>query len=202
MRKRAPLLVYVPGGGFRERYDASPWVRRVAERRGFEFRAPDYPLSNPLGAYRRIRRVVAKAQRNGRDVYLYGESAGGTIAARLAEQGFGRAAAVNAPPSNLMRWKMPDAPNYWGEMRNGGPSTRRFLSPALHRSQSPILVQQSMTDSVVPGRMNARWARRDPKVRLRRYRGNHVAGTDLNAYLQNIRVALNYLDRQEGRRRR
>ena len=198
--KRPPLLLYIPGGGFVQRNDASELVSEVADNRGYDFRSVGYPLNNPLGAFRAARRQARRAQRNGRDVYLYGESAGGTIAARLAQMGFGRAAAVNAPPTDLTKWSLPGRENYWEGMQNNGMGTRRFLSPALQGpSKRPIMVQQSPTDTIVPGGPSREWARRDPRVHMSPYEGHHVGGESYATYPQNIRGAFNFLDRVRDR---
>jgi acetyl esterase/lipase len=197
-----PRLLLIPGGGFVERFDTMPYAAGgLGRARGFAVTNVRYRLNDPLAAWRQVRRLAQRARRNGRAVYAYGESAGGILAALLAERGLAEAAAVNAPPSDLTRWRLPGFPGYWAAMRNGSLSTRRLLSPALHPSTNPILVQQSSEDRIVPASMNRRWAERDPRVRMRAYAGPHVGGTDFATYVDNVSAALDYLDRHRAGRR-
>jgi acetyl esterase/lipase len=197
---KPPLLLLIPGGGFVERYDSMWFVARGLGRdEGYAVKELDYMLNNPLGAWKQIRGVARRARDNGREVYAYGESAGGNFAALLAQRGLATAASANAPPSDLTEWSFPGFPDYWAGMRNHSLRTRQFLSPAFHPSRSPILIQQSSTDAIVPASMNQRWAERDPNVRIREYAGFHVVGLDLNTYADNVRDALDYLGRQRAR---
>jgi acetyl esterase/lipase len=54
-----------------------------------------------------VQTAVADARRlreRGYRVFAYGDSAGGTLAALLADRGLVRAAVANEPPSNLIEW--------------------------------------------------------------------------------------------------
>jgi acetyl esterase/lipase len=202
-RDRPPLLLLIPGGGFVSLYSAQlTWVAKIARRQGFDPRTIAYTLDDPLGGWIDVRYLARRGRRNGREVYAYGESAGGDFAALLAEKGLALAASVNAPPSDLTEWSLPGAPDFWQEMAHHGPRTRLALSPALHPSRKPILVQQSPTDQVVPAGMNRGWAARDARVRLQTYAGNHVFGADFGTYGDNVRNALAFLKRQRKARAR
>lgn len=199
-----PLLLLIPGGGFVLRAETMPIAASgIGREMGFAVRTVRYRLNDPLTAWRQVRDLARRARANRRDVYAYGESAGGTLAALLAGRGLAVAAATNAPPSDLTRWRLPGYPHYWQRMENGGPRKRRALSPALRPTRGPVLVQHSETDTVVPASMSAAWARRDPRVTVSGYAGHHVVGKDLAAYPGLVREGLAFLaERRAGREAR
>jgi acetyl esterase/lipase len=187
--RRPPLLYVLPPGAFAFPVDRELMkeARQSARGHGFQVREIDYPLRNPMRAWRVVRDDARRAARNGRYVFAYGESAGGVLASLLAQKGIAEAAVSNAGPSNLSRlW---DAAG-WRESFGTDPRHRSFLSPALHSTENPILVQQSMTDEIVPGDINSRWAKRDPRVRFDGYTGPHIYGHN---YGMNLRTALGFL---------
>lgn len=110
------------------------WARRMARGPRLRRAADHLPLFDPLAAWHRVRDEARRLARRGRSLYAYGESAGGTLAALLAERCLVRAATVNAPVSDLTSWSLPGYPGFWESMRNAGPRTRALLSPRFTRA--------------------------------------------------------------------
>lgn len=189
-------MLYIPGGGFVSNiHNALP--NQYGHQAGFDVKRIDYTLNDPLTAWKEVKQAALKAKRSGRKVIAYGESAGGVFASRLAELGFADRAVANAPPSNLTNWNLNNDPNYWNTLKHHGMETRKYLSPAFHKSMNPILVQQSASDVVTPYNMNRRWAARDQKVGFQSYQGGHVLGDN---YTGNLTNAMTYLRKALKRR--
>jgi hypothetical protein len=189
---RPPLLYVLPPGGFM--YPAQPstmrQARQTARHNGDQVREIDYPLGDPLKAWRTVRNDARRAKQNGRQVYGYGESAGGVLAALLAKRGIAKAAVSNAPPSNLAHFQTPQV---WADIFHTGPRVLHALSPIYGRTRSPIMVQQSINGGDPFYAMNRRWAARDPRVRFSGYTGGHIYGDN---YAANIARAMKYLREQ------
>jgi acetyl esterase/lipase len=141
----------------------------LAKRRGFITVEVDYPLCNIAAAAETAFAEADKLQRHGYRVFAYGDSAGGTLAALLAERGLAQSAVAAAPASDLLHW--PDYSDeeyrHWFRVTR---AQRYRLSPAFHRSKRRILVLQG-NDGFKS--WNRAWAKRDPLVRYQSVPGDH-----------------------------
>jgi acetyl esterase/lipase len=179
-----PVLLLIHGGGFVE---GSPsgmdYAAAIAAGEGeFATLQPAYPLNNLAGAFERLADVARAAGEQGREVYAYGDSAGGAIAVWLASEGYVEAAAAKAPPTALVGWHSATARRYataavddhrsWRHL-HATPSVRRTYSTAFRRSLRPVRIYQSCGDIVVPCSINIGFSRRDRNVSLRSIWGPH-----------------------------
>ena len=95
------------------------------------------------------------------NVYAYGASAGGTLAALLSGDGLVAAAVAKAPVSDLVNWDWPLTPvrrratTNRSALSRGG---RDRLSPIAAPGKSPLLIYQGRADNVVPAAMNEAFA--------------------------------------------
>lgn len=201
-----PVLLLIHGGGFVEGAPgAMDYAAAIAAERGdFATLQPAYPLSDLAGAFERLREGTLALQAQGRDVYAYGDSAGGAIAVWLASHGYVSAAAAKAPPTALVGWRSATARHYataargdrrsWRHLR-ATPRTRRAYSTAFRRSERPVRIYQSCADLVVPCSINIGFAQRDPRVTLRHIWGRHK---DRAAKLFAFESGLRWLSAQAG----
>ena len=109
-----------------------------------------YPVGDLRGAWQAAR----DAARQHPGAYAVGESAGGTLALNLAEQGLVRGAVVMGPPVDLMTW--PGTPGWWREVRGATPRLRSSLT--VRRVRRPTVLVYGAEDDVVP-RKRVRGAR-------------------------------------------
>jgi pimeloyl-ACP methyl ester carboxylesterase len=167
---------------------------------GFAPHYLSYPLEDLPGAVVAAREEAARLrERFGRnDVYAYGASAGGTIAALLAGEGLVSAAVAKAPPSDLVRWEWPLSaygPDYY-ERIGASPAARRRLSPLRRPMARPLLVVQGRADRVVPPGMNEAFAAKFRRAHLWLVPGGHA--TD-RARSWVTRRSMRWLARTAGR---
>jgi acetyl esterase/lipase len=99
VRSKPPILLMFHAGGFIFNCTTPclAWAEDVAENHGFKARDIEYPLGSVPSAMAAAVDAVPPRRR----VFAYGESAGGLLAARLAQTGRVEAAAVQPPVSNL-----------------------------------------------------------------------------------------------------
>lgn len=174
-----PQLILIHGGSFlfHDPY-FRPLTRPKATAAGFVPHYLNYPLGDLPAAVaaarleaRRLRRQVGVE-----DVYVYGASAGGTLAAILAGEGDVHAAVAKAPVSDLATWEWPlgrYGSNYY-ETILAGPSARLRLSPVNRPETQPLLVVQGRSDGVVPPVMNEAFAAKFRRVHLWLVPGGHT----------------------------
>lgn len=174
-----PQLLLIHGGSFL--FDDPYFQARTeatAIAAGFVPHYLSYPLGDLPGAVSAAREEAARLRaRFGRDdVFAYGSSAGGTLAALLAGDGLVSAAVAKAPPSDLVGWEWPliaYGPDYY-EQIGAGPAARRRLSPLRRRMTRPLLVVQGRADQVVPLAMNEALAAKFRQVGLWVVPGGHT----------------------------
>jgi acetyl esterase/lipase len=203
-RKARPLLLVFSGGSFLFQVPYRHTLRWAREQ-GFQARQVFYPLADLAGAWRAARDAAVDAHRRWRPIYAWGDSAGGVLAARLAQLGLTSAAAAVAGPVNLISWPYGQndsaSPEYgfWNLIENSGRQTRRYVSPVFHPTANRVLVVHGRDDPVVPFEINRRWAARDPKVRLRVSPSTHdLSQTAVNE--RNHKLSLRWLWRDFQRR--
>lgn len=161
---------------------------------GFRVRNLDYPLCD---VSRALRSTAAAAKLNGPNVYAYGDSAGGTLAARLAERGLVRAAGAFSP--------VVDVPSFVGQYAGATScitNTRSQLAAAsleTHPSARPILQVSATDDPICPPHPANAWGLSDPLVWTRHTSGGHLAGGQPGTtYEQNMHDTLDWLARRAG----
>jgi pimeloyl-ACP methyl ester carboxylesterase len=145
---------------------------------GFEPHYLSYPLGDLPGAVLAAREEAASLRaRVGREnVYAYGSSAGGTLAALLAGEGLVSAAVAKSAPTDLVGWEWPLStygPSYYEEI-GATPEQRRRLSPDRRPMTRPLLVVQGRADRVVPLAMNEAYAAKFRRVHLWVVPGGHA----------------------------
>jgi acetyl esterase/lipase len=174
-----PQLLLFHGGSFLfEDPEFEPLTRERAEIAGFVPHYVTYPLGDMPAAVETVRLAARELrERVGRDnVYAYGASAGGTLAAILAGEGSVAAAVAKAPVSDLVSWEWPLQQyglNYFEQIQVG-PEDRLRLSPYRRPQKRPLLVIQGRADKVVPLKMNEAFAAKFPRVHLWVVAGGHT----------------------------
>ena len=133
------------------------------------------------GASRTAMSAAVAAVPPRRPTYAYGESAGGLLAARLAQRGSVRAAAVQSPVANL--------PFFIGLVQSGSPfsiatildvptlAEQKCYSPVHNRTRNPVFATAAMEDALTPPTL--RWARKARRVLAVTVPGDHLGSTGL-----------------------
>lgn len=173
----APHLLLIHGGGFLfDDPSFEPLTREAAQEAGFVPHYLHYPLGDLPGAVRATRSEARRlGGRHAGPLYAYGSSAGGTLAALLAGDGFVRAAVAKAPPSDLLDWPWPlqaYGADYF-ERIGAAPEARRRLSPLRRPARRPLLLVHGRRDAVVPLSMSEAFAARFRRVHLWAPDGGH-----------------------------
>lgn len=196
-----PQLLLIHGGSFLFEdplFEARTEAPAIAA--GFVPHYLSYPLGDLPGAVLAAREVAAqlRARFGHDDVYAYGSSAGGTLAALLAGDGLVSAAVAKAAPSDLVGWEWPIStfgPDYY-ERIGADPTARRRLSPLRRPMTRPLLVVQGRADRIVPLGMSDAFAAKFRRVHLWVVPGGHA--TD-QARPWVTRRAMRWLARTAGR---
>jgi pimeloyl-ACP methyl ester carboxylesterase len=174
-----PQLILFHGGSFLFQDPTfRPLTLPYALANGFVPHYVNYPLGNLPAAVeaarleaRRLRDLVGLE-----NVYAYGASAGGTLAAILAGEGDVSAAVAKAPVSDFGTWEWPlgvYGGNYY-ETILAGLETRARLSPVARPEERPLLVIQGREDKIVPPAMNEGFAAKFARVYLWLVPGGHT----------------------------
>jgi acetyl esterase/lipase len=174
-----PQLLLFHGGSFLfEDPEFQSTTEGPAQAAGFVTHYVTYPLGNVPAAVLAAR-AAAKELREKvgvENVFAYGSSAGGTLAALLSGEGLVAAAVAKAPVSDLVNWEWPTTaygPNYDEEV--GLTLAARYrLSPFRRPAESPLLVVQGRGDKVVPPAMNVAFAAKFNRVHLLAVPGGHT----------------------------
>lgn len=174
-----PQLLLIHGGSFLfEDPEFEPLTRAAALAAGFVPHYVTYPLDNLPGAVEKVRAEARRLREKFgvANVYAYGASAGGTLAALLSGDHLVTAAVAKAPVSDLVTWNFPIehyGPNYW-ENLGVDLADRERLSPIRRLQLAPLLVIQGRADNVVPPSMNEAFAAAYPRVSLWLVAGGHL----------------------------
>jgi fermentation-respiration switch protein FrsA (DUF1100 family) len=172
-----PHLLLIHGGSFLfedplfESLTAAPAIAA-----GFVPHYVEYPLDDLPAAVLAVRTAARELRAQvGPEVYAYGASAGGTLAALLAGDGLVAAAAAKAPPTDLVGWDWPltaYGPDYYEQI--GADTAARYrLSPLRRPARRPLLVVQGRLDRVVPLTMSEAYDNKFTRVHLWAVPGGH-----------------------------
>jgi hypothetical protein len=168
---RPVVLLFHPGGFIMGTPQSMDPAAEVARARGLHPVEVDYPLGSPSRALQYSIEQAELWGEGGRAVYAYGASAGGALAADLAERGLVSRASVQAPVA--------DIPEYFdaGGMWQWFPDSRAEAweaSPAARLSVEPIhaWVPQEDYPSLLP--YTLAWIDADPLVTGTEIPGRHL----------------------------
>jgi acetyl esterase/lipase len=195
-RSRRPVVLLFHSSGFTIPCDdpCMATAASVARADGFEPRVVDYPLWNVPAAMSAARDAVPAD----RETFAYGESAGGTLAARLAQTGRVRAAALQSPVANLpffissLQPYTPPPYTLGGMLGVPTPSSQRLYSPASHRTRHPIFLTAAASDPLTPSTMSWVNRSRHDQVRGRIVPGDHL-DTGGQLYPSRVRLLFHWL---------
>lgn len=173
----------------------------MADHAGFKPVAVEYPLADLNGAVRYTKQQVERYSRHGRAVYAYGKSAGGTLAALLAERGLVLGAATYSQVSDLFdyAYRKPDPELYKTLIRATNQDFRR-QSPIAHEVSVRVLPLTPVDERSDLNRSTHRWDAREKLVRTIDVPGEHVGGYVRSIYISNVKRAMNWLARHAGLR--
>jgi acetyl esterase/lipase len=197
-RERPPVLLMFHSGSFWLGNAASMAPAAViAARDGFDPVLAEYPLGDLSKAVRWSRRLASKYERQGRDVYAYGESAGGTLAALLADGNRAVAAATYSPLPDIAKYtrSLPD-PGYYARLIDATYAQMRRYSPTHRKTKTPILAMIGESDYPIIRSTVHRWDRRYDNVRSTEFEGGHIGADEPPAvYVAAVEKLMRWLDR-------
>jgi acetyl esterase/lipase len=175
-----PQLLLFHGGSFLfEDPTFEPLTRPLVEASGFVPHYVDYPLGDLPAAVLSARAEAARlrARFGLDDVFAYGSSAGGTLAALLSGEGLVAAAVAKAPVSDLVGWTWPLGTygEDYDEQVGLTPEAGYRLSPLRRPQRRPLLLLQGSVDAVVPLTMSLTFAAKFRQVDLWVMAGGHQA---------------------------
>lgn len=206
--KRPVLLLLHPGSFWLGNASTMQPAAAIAARYGFRPILAEYPLEDLSRAVRWTKRQARKYHRRGRDVYAYGESSGGTLAALLADDDLVGAAATYSPLPDLISYmeSLP-RPTYYAHLIAASRAMMRRYSPIRYQAERPILAAVGATDYPVIKSSVNRWAERDEGVRTIELDGGHVGGQggrfgevgSPEQYDSNVAKLMRWLARQSAR---
>ena len=171
-------LILIPGGGFTF-HDANFWptMAPIAISAGFVPHLLDYRLFDLGGAvsdaYEFAENLKRRYGRN--NVFAYGSSAGGTLAALLASEGLVSASVASSALYDFRDWPWATyyrGPDYLEAIRADW-GARRAYSPVGRRLRCPLLAVHGSWDPVVPVLQAQNYVATHPRARLRLFGGGH-----------------------------
>jgi acetyl esterase/lipase len=187
---RPVLLLFHPGGfimGDPHQMDAAAGV---ASNQGFRPVEVDYPLWDMRAMLRTSLDLAAHWRNLGHPVYTYGESAGASLAAVVAERGKARRAAVQAPVADVPTWFA--ATSGW-VLTNEQVAAALGVSPINYASKRPVHAYLPRLDALSP--RSWAWVHADPLVTGQQIFGHHLE----QPYRDNaMRSAIHYLADHAG----
>lgn len=175
-------------------------ARDAASDLGFEPVVVAYPLADLPGAVRATAAAARRYEREGRAVFAYGESAGGTLAALLAERDLVDASATYSQVTDIpaLIRDAPDPAFFEGSLR-ATPRQIARSSPGNGRSRVPLLALTPVADDPSQSRATHRWDGRDPMVRTIDVEGGHLGyGENPSIYSGNAERSLRWLAKRAG----
>jgi hypothetical protein len=168
---------------------AASYARSV----GFSTESLDCPLCDIRGALGFTAQVARSVDG---PVYAYGDSAGGTLAARLTERNLVRAGAGYSPVANVRRFVNDRRASCIGDTDR---LTAWAASPDAHRSARHFL--ELIADGEYPAvyrQAEVDWANAGPMVIGREVSGFHLGATSRPTYLQHMHEAIDWLAQRAG----
>ena len=197
-RPGRPILLLFHSGGFV--FGDTSYIAEavtIASRVGFQPVAIEYPLGDLPAAVRAADDEARRYGRDGREVYAYGESAGGTLAALLSEHDLVEAAATYSQVTNVTQFvnHTPD-PAFYQVAIAATDRQMHDLSPAFGQAVAPVLALVPTFDSPYLNRSTLAWSKRESLVRTRRVEGGHLADGEPAVYEANAERALGWLARR------
>ena len=169
------LLVFHPGGFIFGDTEQMHRAVTIATEMGFNVDNVDYPLEDLNGAVAAAEQAASQYE----DVYAYGESAGGTLAALLAQRGLVKAAAAYSPVANLKVFgKRLNLDPPYADLVHATQVDLRRASPIHFDSALPILALTPKHDARWMNRNTQSWAAADPEVDALTVPGGHLGDPD------------------------
>jgi hypothetical protein len=187
---RPVLLLFHPGGFISGGPHLMDAAAVVARNHGFRPVEVDYPLWDTRGMLRTSLDLAAHWRALGHPVYTYGESAGGSLAAVVAERGKARRAAVQAPVADVPTWF---AATSGLTLTDEQIAAALRISPIHYVSKRPVHAYLPHLDSLSP--RSWKWVRDDPRVTGERIFGHHL---EQPYRTHAMRSAIRYLVKHEG----
>lgn len=173
-----PVVLVVHGGGFVSgEAETMKRITTVFRAEGFRSAAVRYTLGDIRAAHRDLRAAVDRFPRR-RDVFLYGESAGGTLAALLAG---GRRVDGVAAHSPLVDLTGDELERHGWDIRCSSSCLGNY-SPALRPVRQPVFAFVPTDDQVLDPGPSLDWLESERKVRGRSYPGLHMQPSPLGWY--------------------
>ena len=161
-----PVLLLLHPGGFLSGSTATMDSAASYAKPNFQPVEVDYPTDHFPGILRYSRDVAQSYP--GRRVLAYGESAGGSIAARLGELGAVKEAAIQAPIADVPTFIKPYADYYHVDWSKPA----AWLSPDRHPSEEPVRAWIPHNDQLSSDTWA--WVNRDPLVTGQSIPGKHL----------------------------
>ncbi|MFN8112852.1 MAG: alpha/beta hydrolase [Solirubrobacterales bacterium] len=195
------LLMFHSGAFWLGSTESLRTAEALAREAGFKPVLAEYPLGHLSRAVKWSRSLADRYGRTGREVYAYGESAGGTLAALLAQRGEVRAAATYSPIVNVAAYtKSQDDPDYYAALIDAGYGEMRDASPTSYVGSTPILGLTPEGDYPVLHRTAKAWDARARNFRSVDVPGGHPSfETPADVYGANAERAMRWLVRQRDR---
>lgn len=190
-----PHLMLLHGGSFLfDDAEFEATTREAATKAGFIPHYTTYPLGDMPAAVLAVRAEAKRLREKfGLDmVYVYGSSAGGTLAALLSGDGLVGGAVAKAPVSNLVSWEWPlekYGPKYYERIALDLPARYR-LSPLRRAERQPLLLVHGIDDQVVPVSQSEAYANKFSRVFLWEVLGGHHAERSQPEVLQRALIWL------------
>ncbi len=191
-------VIVIHGGGF---LFGSPqgYPRECAKlgARGYYAVNIDYPLGDLGGAEKYLHDTSVRLRSRYRQVFAYGESAGGGLAALAAARRWVDRAFAWAPVTDLVSWQAEAQPGFvhWEVFKDSSVPTLRRLSAVTWASarSAPILILHGTADTLVPIAQSYRLALKWPSMTLWTGPGGHYP--DEPTYLIADEIGARYLDK-------
>ena len=195
-RERPVVLLFHAGGFVFDDPGRMAMPIEVARGVDFDVSYVDYPLFDLPGAIAAAEQRARQLRADGREVFAYGESAGGTLAALLAQRGLVDAAATYSPVADMRSFANHLAePEEYIELIGADRRVLRDASPVLHPSARPILARFAAAEDRFMVKAIRRWPRRDDSVDVKRVPGLHAGSYEPAVHARNTVFALRWLMR-------